>query len=46
MIVQAIKLALEAANNADATTTLFCDDSLRNIAGGKAVGLRTVLVSC
>jgi hypothetical protein len=42
--LQAIKLALEAANNADAATTLFCDDSLRNIAGGKAVGLRTVLV--
>jgi hypothetical protein len=42
--LQAIKLAMEAADNADAATTLFCDDSLRNIAGGKAVGLHTVLV--
>lgn len=40
---QAFELALAAAG-AVAQSTLFFDDSLRNIAAGKAVGMNTVLV--
>ena len=38
-----MRLAVAAAG-AEAHETLFCDDSLRNIAGGRALGLHTVLV--
>ncbi|DBB13288.1 TPA: hypothetical protein ACH3X3_005024 [Trebouxia sp. C0006] len=42
--VTAIELALEQANNASAETTIFLDDSTRNIVAGHQKGLTTVLV--
>ena len=44
MCTQAIELALEQANNASAETTIFLDDSTRNIVAGHQKGLTTVLV--
>ncbi|XP_038906681.1 uncharacterized protein C24B11.05-like, partial [Benincasa hispida] len=41
--MDAIRIALDVAN-ADPRRTLFLDDNVRNIAAGKALGLRTVLV--
>ncbi|KAH7522334.1 hypothetical protein FEM48_Zijuj07G0127400 [Ziziphus jujuba var. spinosa] len=41
--MDAMKIALAVAD-VDPRRTLFLDDSVRNIAAGKAVGLRTVLV--
>lgn len=41
--VEAIEAALIIAN-ADPTKTIFFDDSIRNIASGKATGLHTVIV--
>ena len=41
---QAFKLALEAAGGASAESTIFFDDSTRNIAAGSKFGLYTVLV--
>lgn len=41
--VEAMKIALDVAN-VDPRRTLFLDDNVRNIAAGKSVGLRTVLV--
>lgn len=43
--IQAIELALEQADNASAESTIFLDDSTRNIAAGHQKGLTTVLVS-
>ncbi|BDA41297.1 probable suppressor of disruption of TFIIS [Coccomyxa sp. Obi] len=40
---QAMELALKAAG-AEAATTVFCDDSTRNVSGGHAVGMFSVLV--
>lgn len=45
MLMQAIELALEQAGNASAETTIFLDDSTRNIVAGHQKGLATVLVS-
>lgn len=42
--VKAIELALGQANNASAETTIFLDDSTRNIVAGHQKGLTTVLV--
>ena len=42
---QAIELALEQAENASAETTIFLDDSTRNIVAGHQRGLTTILVS-
>lgn len=39
----AMKIALDVAQ-VDPRRTLFLDDSVRNVAAGKAIGLRTVLV--
>ncbi|XP_050373752.1 uncharacterized protein LOC126791356 [Argentina anserina] len=41
--MEAMRIAIEAAE-VDPRRTLFLDDNVRNIAAGKAVGLRTVLV--
>ncbi|KAL8121728.1 uncharacterized protein C24B11.05 [Apium graveolens] len=41
--LEAINIAIDAAE-VDPRHTLFFDDNVRNIAAGKAVGLRTVLV--
>lgn len=41
--MEAMNIAIEAAQ-VDPCRTLFLDDNVRNIAAGKAVGLRTVLV--
>ncbi|RVW18395.1 Uncharacterized protein C24B11.05 [Vitis vinifera] len=41
--LDAMKIALDAAN-VNPPRTLFLDDNVRNIAAGKALGLRTVLV--
>ncbi|KAJ4968583.1 hypothetical protein NE237_015284 [Protea cynaroides] len=41
--IEAMKIAIEAAH-VDPRRTLFLDDNERNIAAGKAVALRTVLV--
>ena len=41
---QAIELALEQAGGAKAESSLFLDDSTRNIAAGHQKGLATVLV--
>jgi len=41
--LEAIELALKIAN-ADPKRTIFFDDSVRNIAAGKAAGLHTVIV--
>ncbi|PIN09462.1 Haloacid dehalogenase-like hydrolase [Handroanthus impetiginosus] len=41
--MEAFKIAIDAAE-VDPRRTLFFDDNLKNIASGKAVGLRTVLV--
>ncbi|KAK7343587.1 hypothetical protein VNO77_12430 [Canavalia gladiata] len=41
--LDAVKIALHAAN-VDPRRTLFLDDSTRNVAAGKEVGLHTVLV--
>jgi len=41
--LEAIEFALKVAN-ADPKRTIFFDDSIRNIASGKAAGLHTVLV--
>ncbi|KAF2284169.1 hypothetical protein GH714_019734 [Hevea brasiliensis] len=41
--MDAIKIAVHAAD-VDPRRTLFLDDNARNVAAGKAVGLRTVLV--
>ncbi|KAG9157139.1 hypothetical protein Leryth_019090 [Lithospermum erythrorhizon] len=41
--LEAMKIAVETAD-VDPRRTLFFDDNVRNIAAGKAVGLRTVLV--
>ncbi|XP_061338655.1 uncharacterized protein C24B11.05 [Gastrolobium bilobum] len=41
--LDAIKIALHAAN-VDPRRTLFLDDSVRNVAAGKEMGLHTVLV--
>ncbi|KAG7013559.1 SPAC24B11.05 [Cucurbita argyrosperma subsp. argyrosperma] len=41
--MDAMRIALDAAD-IDPRRTLFLDDSVRNIAAGKAIGLRTVLV--
>ena len=46
LLLQAMELALQAAGGAQPATTLICDDSLRNIAAGKAIGMHTVLVGC
>ena len=43
--LQAIELALEQAGGASAETTIFLDDSTRNIVAGHQKGLTTVLVS-
>ena len=43
--LQAIELALEQAGHASAETTIFLDDSTRNIVAGHQKGLTTVLVS-
>ena len=43
--LQAIDLALEQAGNASAETTIFMDDSTRNIVAGHQKGLATILVS-
>ncbi|GLT99662.1 hypothetical protein SLE2022_170860 [Rubroshorea leprosula] len=40
---EAMKIALEVAD-ADPCGTLFLDDNVKNVAAGKALGLRTVLV--
>ena len=42
--LQAFELALEMAGNAQPETTLFMDDSTRNINGAHKAGLKTVLV--
>ncbi len=42
--LQAMELALKAAG-AEAVTTVFCDDSTRNVSGGHAAGMFSVLVS-
>ena len=42
--LQAFELALEMAGNAQPETTLFLDDSTRNINGAHRAGLKTVLV--
>lgn len=42
--LQAIELALEQAGGAKAESSLFLDDSTRNIAAGHQKGLATVLV--
>lgn len=42
--MQAIDLALEQAGGASAESTIFLDDSTRNIAAGHQGGLLTVLV--
>lgn len=39
-----MELALKAAG-AEAVTTVFCDDSTRNVSGGHAAGMFSVLVS-
>lgn len=44
-VLQAIDLALEQAGGASAESTIFLDDSTRNIAAGHQRGLLTVLVS-
>ena len=44
MSSQAMELALKAAG-AEAVTTVFCDDSTRNVSGGHAAGMFSVLVS-
>ncbi|KAM4116023.1 hypothetical protein ACJW30_02G019400 [Castanea mollissima] len=41
--MDAMKLALDAAD-VDPRRTLFLDDNVKNVAAGKALGLRTVLV--
>ncbi|GMY27434.1 hypothetical protein FCV25MIE_22676 [Fagus crenata] len=41
--MDAMKIALDAAD-VDPRRTLFLDDNIRNVAAGKAMGLRTVLV--
>ncbi|KDP40159.1 hypothetical protein JCGZ_02157 [Jatropha curcas] len=41
--MDAMKIALQVAN-VDPRRTLFLDDNARNVAAGKAMGLRTVLV--
>ncbi|KAI3509048.1 hypothetical protein L1887_24072 [Cichorium endivia] len=41
--LEAINIAIDVAE-VDPNRTLFLDDNIRNIAAGKAVGLRTVLV--
>ncbi|XP_009366925.2 uncharacterized protein LOC103956624 [Pyrus x bretschneideri] len=41
--IKAMEIALRAAE-VDPRRTLFLDDNVRNVAAGKAVGLRTVLV--
>lgn len=43
-MLQAFKLAMEAAGGASAESTMFFDDSTRNIAAGSKFGLYTVLV--
>ena len=43
-MLQAIELALEQAGSAAAETTIFLDDSTRNIIAGRQKGLTTVLV--
>lgn len=43
VVRQAFQLALQMAG-ADATTTLFLDDSTRNIAAAKKVGIFSILV--
>lgn len=40
---EAMKIAIEVAN-VDPRRTLFLDDNVKNVAAGKALGLRTVLV--
>ncbi|GMP56458.1 hypothetical protein CsSME_00020939 [Camellia sinensis var. sinensis] len=42
--LDAIKTAIDVAE-VDPCRTLFLDDSVRNVAAGKALGLRTVLVT-
>ncbi|PQQ09334.1 uncharacterized protein Pyn_10207 [Prunus yedoensis var. nudiflora] len=41
--MEAMEIALRVAE-VDPRRTLFLDDNVRNVAAGKAVGLRTVLV--
>ncbi|KAK9933355.1 hypothetical protein M0R45_020555 [Rubus argutus] len=41
--MEAMRIAIEAAE-VDPRRTLFLDDNIRNVAAGRAVGLRTVLV--
>ena len=41
--MQAMELALKAAG-AEAATTVFCDDGTRNVSGGHAAGMFSVLV--
>lgn len=41
--IEAMKIAIDAAE-IDPRRTLFFDDNVKNVAAGKAVGLRTVLV--